>query len=96
MTTPDDESGILTVLIERFERQHLPRLLDIQNNVERGERLADYDVDFLQLVLSESEKIRALIVRHPEYEMLASKVVGLYREITEKALANEGSPDDQA
>lgn len=93
--TLQDESGILTVLIERFERQHLPRLLDIQANVERGERLADYDVDFLQLVLSESEKIRSLIGRHPEYETLASKAVGLYREITEKALANEGAPDDK-
>lgn len=96
MTTQHDESGILTVLIERFERQHLPRLLDIQANLERGERLADYDISFLQEVLTESEKIRSLIIRHPEYEALASKAVGLYREITEKALANEAKPDGES
>jgi hypothetical protein len=30
-----------------------------------------------------------MLARHPEYKELASKVASLYREITDKALANQ-------
>ena len=44
---------------------------------------------FLQEVFADSTQVMPLLARHPEYEPLASKVASLYREITEKALANE-------
>ena len=33
--------------------------------------------------------VKPLIERHPEHQELVGKLFGLYREITEKALANE-------
>jgi len=53
--------------------------------------LDDYDVAFLEEVFSDSNKIKPLLDRHPEYQELATRVITLYGEITEKALENEKS-----
>lgn len=87
--TPEDEVGILAALASRFESQRLPRLLDIQAAVNRGERLPDFDLSFLEEVFKDAASYGDLLSRHPEYEALSSKVANLYHEITTKALANE-------
>jgi hypothetical protein len=48
-------------------------------------------VAFLEEVFSDSNKIKPLLDRHPEYQELAARIVGLYKDITEKALENEKS-----
>jgi hypothetical protein len=89
MTTPQDDAGVIAVLIERFEEQRLPRLLDIKATVDRGEKLADHDLAFLEEVITDALENGPRFAKHPEYENLAGKVTDLYHEITEKALANE-------
>ncbi|HQR59694.1 MAG TPA: hypothetical protein PK503_10175 [Azonexus sp.] len=91
MKDPQQDAGMLAVLIERFETQRLPRALDLKEKVDKGERLDDFDLAFLEDVFSDSQEIQPLIERHPEHQEIAAKMMGLYREITEKALANERS-----
>ena len=38
---------------------------------------------------ADAANLKPLIERHPEHQELVGKLFGLYREITEKALANE-------
>lgn len=91
MKDPQQDAGMLAVLIERFETQRLPRALDLKEKVDKGERLDDFDLAFLEDVFSDSQEIQPLIERHAEHQEIAAKMMGLYREITEKALANERS-----
>ena len=91
MKDPQQDAGMLAVLIERFETQRLPRALDLKEKVDQGGRLDDFDLAFLEDVFSDSQEIQPLIERHPEHQEIAAKMMGLYREITEKALANERS-----
>lgn len=89
MTTPEQDTGVLAVLMERFESQRLPRALAIKAKVDKGECLDEFDMAFLQEVLADSTKVMPMLERHPEHRSLISQVTSLYREITEKALANQ-------
>ena len=89
MESTANDQGMLTVLVERLEKQRLPRALDLKEKVDRGEILTDYDLSFLEEVLTDSTNIKPLIERHPEYQLLAGKVTALYLEITGKALVNQ-------
>ena len=89
MTDKQNEAGVLSVLIQRLESQRLPRLLEIKKSVDEGGRLSDYDLHFLQEVLTDAQNVAPMVANHPELGALASKLTTLYREITETALANE-------
>lgn len=83
------EMGIIATLVERLETQRLPRALELRELVERGERLSELDLQFLERVFSEARQILGQLDRYPEWQPLAAKMMGLYKEITERALANE-------
>ncbi len=85
----DKDIGLLVVLMERLEKQRLPRILSLKEKVDGGEALNEMDLDFLEKVMSDAKKALPLIDRHPEYQQLASKLVGLYNDITEKDLQLE-------
>lgn len=89
MTSKENESGVLATLIQRLESQRLPKLLALKEQVDRGERLSDHDLHFLQEVLTDAQHVAPMVASHPELTTLASKLTTLYREITETALANE-------
>ena len=91
MTDDKNDDGLIFVLMERFEKFRLPRAISLKEKVDGGAVLDDYDVAFLEEVFSDSNKIKPLLDRHPEYQELATRVITLYREITEKALENEKS-----
>ena len=89
MTDKQNEAGVLAVLIQRLENQRLPQLLELKAKVDQGECLSDRDLRFLQDALTDAKSAHPLVANHPELGALASKLVTLYREITETALANE-------
>jgi hypothetical protein len=84
-----EETGLALVLIERFEHWILPRVLDIKAKVERGERLDDFDIDFLNEVLRDAQEVKRHVDRAPEYQALYTRTIALYGEITQHGLENE-------
>lgn len=57
--------------------------------MDGGETLDEFDIEFLEQVFKDAQSIRPLVERHPEWQDLAAKMMGLYKEITDKALENE-------
>ena len=84
-----EEEGLAVALIERFENWLLPIALDVKAKVDRGEMLNAFDIEFLENVLKDAAEVKPYVDRAPEYQALYARVVGLYGEITEKALENE-------
>ncbi|MGD2074027.1 MAG: hypothetical protein PVI91_03345 [Gammaproteobacteria bacterium] len=89
MTESRDELAVIQTLVERFEKQRLPRLLELKNRVENGEALSDMDIQFMVQVTLDAQQNRSLIERHPEWRNFCAEVIHLYEEITEMALKNE-------
>jgi len=83
------DAGVLAVIVARMEQQRLPRAIDLKAKVEQGGVLDDLDIEFLEQVFADSNELKPLLERHPEYQDLAARMMALYREITTKALANE-------
>jgi hypothetical protein len=61
----------------------------IQEKVDRGELLQDSDIQFLKMVFADANAVGHLVQRNAEYGALVAKLIGLYDEITRKALENE-------
>jgi hypothetical protein len=91
MTEKSEDAGIVTVLIQRFEGERLPRALDLKEKVDRGETLNDNDIAFLEQIFADANKLGPLLDRHDEYHKLVAQAINLYKEITDKALQNEKS-----
>jgi hypothetical protein len=89
MTEQSKATGIITVLMLRLERERLPMALDIKAKVDRGERLGDWDIVFLEEVCIDARRIRPLLDGHREYDLLVVHAIHLYKMITDKALENE-------
>ena len=89
MTEPSNEDGVILALIDRFEKQRLPRLQALKEKTDNGERLSNEDVAFLDTVIHDAQQSKHLIDRHPEWQVFCANVVRLYETITEKALDNE-------
>ena len=91
MTEPSEEDGVILALIERFEKQRLPRLKALKEKVDSGEVLNAGDIEFLETVIHDAQQSKHLIDRHPNWHSFCSYVIHLYETITEKALENEKS-----
>jgi hypothetical protein len=89
MAKPSSEDGVILVLIKRFEKQRLPRLMTLKERVDRGETLSNEDIEFLSMIIHDAQQNKHLIDRHPEWQSFCAYVVHLYETITEKALENE-------
>jgi len=89
MSDSSTDAGTIQVLLQRLNTERLPRALDLKKKVDRGERLADADLQFLQDVLADARSAQSLIARHPDFHSLVGQLLALYGEITKKWLENE-------
>lgn len=87
--------GTAYVLLMRLNNERLPRALELKAKVDRGERLSDYDQDYLKRLVSEANGVRRAANQVPEYRELVRKMQSLYDEITSKALVNEQKPESK-
>jgi hypothetical protein len=85
----DKEAGIIQALAERMEKQRLPMALALKAKVDQGGLLSETDIAFLEEVFANAAQLKPLLDAHPEWQELAARMLGLYKEITEKALENE-------
>lgn len=89
MSKEQDEEGIINALLVRFTKERLPRALEIKERVDAGGKLESYDIDFLETVFNDIEKIKPLADRHPEYQEIAAKGFSIYTELMKRASENE-------
>ncbi|HEY5718771.1 MAG TPA: hypothetical protein VIX81_04095 [Gammaproteobacteria bacterium] len=89
MTEPSDDTGVIMALLERFEKQRLPRARALKAKVDGGAPLDDADMDYLKQVFADTQQVQALLSRHPEYEKLVAQVMQLYTAILQQAAQNE-------
>jgi hypothetical protein len=89
MHDPDEDDGVIQILLEQLAEVRLPRTLRIKARVDRGETLNEFDLEYLDEVLDEAEQAHDLACSHSELRPLVSKLSDLYSEITRKALDNE-------
>jgi hypothetical protein len=89
MPSASNDTGTIQVLLNRLNNQRLPRTLDLKNKVDRGERLDQGDIKYLEMVFEDSRQAQSLAAKHPELQPLLARLISLYGEITNKGLENE-------
>ena len=89
MTDPTSDTALIIVLLDRLEKWRLPKLLALKEKVDGGGRLDDEELDFLEKAITDARDVMSVIDRHPEYQSLATQIVTLYSDISEKALQIE-------
>jgi len=89
MAYPLENKGVLTAVLERFQKHRLPRIMRIKDLVDNGGTLNQSDINFLSQVLHDTQQYSYFVSTHQEYQTLFSDVTNLYDKITKNALDNE-------
>ena len=92
MSDSESEVAVIYALVERFETQRLPRLLEIKERVDQGDVLSERDIQFMSEIAHDAQQGKRLVDRHPEWQRYCAEVIHLFEEVAEKALENEKNP----
>jgi hypothetical protein len=90
------DQGVIYVLIEHFLLHLHPCAVQIEQALDAGQHLSDYEIDHVTRVLDEIKQLRPLIERHPEHRELAQGVIAMYASIARRACQNEIPPNSGA
>ena len=89
MDASSSDTGVLTALAQRLVDQRLPRALALKEKIDGGAVLEERDLEFLERVLEDANKIAPVVERNPKYKEVAGRMLQLYKDIMAKALENE-------
>jgi len=89
MDQNEKDKGMIMVLLERFNKQRLPRALALKKKVDSGELLDDYDHKYIKELQKDASQAMLIIERNPEYKELAAKIINMWNEIVEKDIENQ-------
>lgn len=89
MSPVSQDIGVIKALLDRFNHQHLPRVLEIKSRLEEGKPLSQSDINFLLLVASDSLTMRGLVERNTTYKPLATKMLIFFHDVIVSALESE-------
>jgi hypothetical protein len=88
------QTGVIAVLAKRMVEERLPKALALKERVDKGDVLNELDLNFLEQVVKDATAVKPLMRDDPRVLEVAGRMMELYREITEKALANEQARAD--
>jgi hypothetical protein len=89
MAEVSKDMGVIAVLAKRMVEERLPKALALKERVDRGEVLNELDLNFLEQVVTDSNKLSQSIKDDPRVREVGGRMMQLYKEITAKALENE-------
>jgi hypothetical protein len=80
---------MMVTLMERFKTQRLPRIMEIKEQVDQGNRLGEYDRLFLEEVIKDAQRNIRYVEEIPECQHMFIQLAHLYKQIMDKAVENE-------
>lgn len=83
------DNGVIQAILECFQKQRLPRVVEIKQKLDDGETLNEFDIEYLSEAIHDNCGFIPYLGRHPEYKALVAKVIHYYKAVTDEALANE-------
>jgi hypothetical protein len=89
MTNHRQQNGMMVTLMERFKTQRLPRIMEIKEQVDQGNRLGEYDRLFLEEVIKDAQRNIRHVEEIPECQHMFIQLAHLYKQIMDKAVENE-------
>ncbi|MEP5764029.1 MAG: hypothetical protein ABJ308_05525 [Halieaceae bacterium] len=90
MARPDQEDiedGTIAVMLER-SRRRIPNLLAIKEQLAAGGTLGELEIAHLEEIFEGANRILAIVEQHPELQEISAKIINLYTEIMDMAVAN--------
>ena len=89
MAEVSKDMGVIVALAQRMTEERLPKALALKERVDKGAVLNEVDLNFLEQVVEDANKILPLMQKNPKVLDIAGRMLELYKEITTKALENE-------
>ena len=83
------DTGVILVLLESFEKQRLPRIIEIKLKLDYGDIINEFELEYLSEALHDARMLLPYLDRHPEYQPLVAKIIHYYKLVVDEALANE-------
>ena len=87
----EKELGVVQVVLERYNREWLPDLLEMRAKVDRGETLDEREASLLSKAIEEARGGATFVKSHPEFRTLVDRATSLYDHIVAKNRENSDS-----